>query len=392
MGYFTRWWFEMTVILVIVAVAVVGAVLFLLMSRPEPQAPVRKSRPAAKKEALLEKIQESPPDRKDQNKDLEALRETVQAGLNTMFSGDSTEQSAGPLPLTRYETTLELYNAVKNSFGNMKEFSSVYELSHLLDDPNVDLSRVAKLISTDPILTNRILRTVNSAYYGSGRNVDSVNHALALLGFVNVKTILFRNVLDKKFAAATAADPLARSVWDHSIKTALCAVYLSEAIDGLNKGRLYTLGLLHDVGKFVCPGLARETAFDAKAFLPYGEKSSILQEDALLGINHAVVSRIALEDSGISDQLLNVIEFHHGPSFTLKSIRFTKEEDHRYLAALCLANQIAKLFAKESDRGLFAVQPLALPYRGFVNEARLNTIFSDGRVLADIAGSGSLIG
>jgi hypothetical protein len=223
-GYFTRWWFEMTVILVIAAVVSVGALVFLLMSKPEPQAPVRKSRPAARREALPEKSQEGPPDRKDAGKDLEALRESVQAGLKTMFSGESTEQADGPLPLTRYETTLELYNAVKNSFGNMKEFSSVYELSHLLDDPNVDLSRVAKLISTDPILTNRILRTVNSAYYGSGRNVDSVNHALALLGFVNVKTILFRNVLDKKFAAATTADPLSRAVWDHSIKTALCAV------------------------------------------------------------------------------------------------------------------------------------------------------------------------
>ncbi len=380
-------------ILVIAAVAFVAALLFVLLRKQEPPVPVRKSRPGTRMAAVPERSLESPPDKTDQNKDLDALRESVQAGIKAMFSGVSTEQSsADPLPLTRYEATLEIYNAVKNAFGSIKDFSSVYELSRLLDDPQVDLSRVTKLISTDPILTNRILRTVNSAYYGSGRNVDSVNHALVLLGFVNVKTILFRNVLDKKFAAATSRDPLARTVWDHSIKTALCAVYLSEAIDGLNKGRLYTLGLLHDVGKFVCPGLARETAFDAKAFMPYGEKSSILQEDALLGINHAVVSRIALEDSGISDQLLNIIEFHHAPSFTLKSIRFTREEDHRYLAALCLANQIAKLFAGESERGYFAVQPIAQSYYGFVNQAKLSAIFSDGRVLTEIAGSSSLIG
>jgi len=381
----------MNIGLVIAAVLFVALVLFLLMRKQAPPAQARKSRPRVKREAMPKQDQESPSEQKDKNKDMEVLRETIQAGLKTIFSGASTEQADGPLPSTRYEISLDVYRAVKEGFVDIKEFSSVYEISTLLDDPQVDLSRIAKIISIDPILSNKILRTVNSAYFGSGRNVDSVNHALALLGFVNIKTILFQNVLSKKLGAAASEDYLAKAVWDHSIKTALCAVYLSEAIEGLHKGRLYTLGLLHDVGKFVCPKLTPVSTHDANAFLPYGEKSSILREDALLGTNHPVVSRIALEESGISDQLLDVIEFHHGPSFTLKSIRFTKEVDHRCLAALFLANQIAKLFAKESERDFFAVQPMAQSYYGFVNQSRLRTIFNDGQVLADIARSGSLI-
>jgi HD-like signal output (HDOD) protein len=381
----------MDIALIIVAAVFAALVLFLLTKKQDPPEQAMKSRPRVKMEALPEQGQVSPSDPKDKNKDMEALRKTIQAGLKTIFSGASTEQADGPLPSTRYEITLDVYHAVKEGFVDIKEFSSVYDLSTLLDDPNVDLSRIAKIISTDPILSNRILRTVNSAYYGSGRKVDSVNHALALLGFVNIKTILFQNVLSKKFNAAASEDSVAKAVWDHSIKTALCAVYLSDAIEGLHKGRLYTLGLLHDIGKFVCSTLAPVGAHDANAFLPYGEKSSILREDALLGTNHAVVSRIALEESGISDQLLDVIEFHHGPSFTLKSIRFTKEPDHRYLAALFLANQIAKLFAKESERDFFAVQPMAQTYYGFVNQTRLSTIFNDVQVLADIVRSGSLI-
>ena len=380
----------MNVGLVIATVVFIALVLYLITKKQDPPEQAKKIRPRLKRKALLEQDQGSSSEQKDKNKDMEVLRETIQAGLKTIFSGASTELANGPLPSTRYEISLDVYHAVKEGFVDIKEFSSVYEISTLLDDPQVDLSRIAKIISTDPILSNKILHTVNSAYYGSGRNVDSVNHALALLGLVNIKNILFQNVLSKKFAAASE-DSLAKAVWDHSIKTAICAVYLSDAIEGLHKGRLYTLGLLHDIGKFVCSKLAPVGAHDANAFLPYGEKSSILREDALLGTNHAVVSRIALEESGISDQLLDVIEFHHGPSFTLKSIRFTKEQDHRYLAALFLANQIAKLFAKESERGFFEVQAMTQTYYGFVNQSRLCAIFNDGHVLADIVRSGSLI-
>jgi HD-like signal output (HDOD) protein len=280
---------------------------------------------------------------------------------------------------------------VKSRFGDMKEFSSVYEISHLLDDPQVGLSKVAKKISTDPILSNRILRTANSAYFGSGRSIDSINHALALLGFANIKTILFHNTLSKKFSKDTSANPLTQALWGHSIMTALCAVYLSEAFEGLHKGRLYTLGLMHDIGKFILPKLAEEAAVDPKAILPYGEKTSILQEDALLGINHAVMGRIALEDSGISEQLLNVIEFHHLPLFTHKSTYATSEEDQKYVTALHLANQIAKLFIEEEEKGIFAVQPLHHSYQSFVNRSKLDLTFGDERVLADIMRSRSLI-
>jgi hypothetical protein len=198
MGNSSRRWCEMNIGLVIAAVLFVALVLFLLMRKQAPPAQARKSRPRVKREALPKQGQESPSEQKDKNKDMEVLRETIQAGLKTIFSGASTEQADGPLPSTKYEISLDVYRAVKEGFVDIKEFSSVYEISTLLDDPQVDLSRIAKIISIDPILSNKILRTVNSAYFGSGRNVDSVNHALALLGFVNIKTILFQNVLSKK--------------------------------------------------------------------------------------------------------------------------------------------------------------------------------------------------
>lgn len=381
-----------TFLIVTVFLFVILSLGYLLMAKKKRDAKARKPRHREKQETPPDSGKAVTPVSHEKTHDrMEVLRESISDGLKSIFSGGQFDYPKGPVPLKKADIPQDVYERVKNRFGDMKEFSSVYEISQLLDDPQVDLSKIAKKISTDPILSNRILRTANSAYFGSGRSIDSINHALALLGFVNIKSILFHNTFSKKFSKESSANPLTQALWGHSIMTALCAVYLSEAFEGLHKGKLYTLGLMHDIGKFILPKLADEAAMDPKSILPYGEKTSILQEDALLGINHAIMSRIALEDSGISEPLLQVIEFHHFPLFTHKSSYLSKEEDQKYVTALYLANQIAKLFVEEEERGLFAVQPLHHSCQSFVNRSKLDLTFSDERVLADILRSRSLI-
>jgi len=381
----------MKILLTISFLIFVVLILYLLVNKQKPPAQFRKNKHRVKNKSLPEQDKAVSSLHKEQYDVMGVCRESIQRGIKSIFSGAQFEFLNEPLPLKRTDVPQELYRRMKDCVGDMREFSSVYKISNLLDDPQVDLSKVAKMISTDPILSNKILRTANSAFFGSGRAVESINHALALLGFVNIKSILFHNVLSKKFSTATSVNPAIMALLDHSIKAALCAVYLSDAFEGLHKGKIYTLGLMHDVGKFVLPELAHEGTFDPNVIIPYGEKVSILREDALFGINHAVIGRIALEDSGISDQLLNVIEFHHYPLFTHKSFHLSREEDQRYLTALYVANQIAKLFAKDNEKSIFAVQPLPPSYQGFINQSKLDMIFNDERVLADILRSGALI-
>jgi DNA-binding XRE family transcriptional regulator len=124
--------------------------------------------------------------------------------------------------------------------------------------------------------------------------------------------------------------------------------------------------------------------------IPYGDKSCIIREDSSFGINHAVIGRIAFEDSGLSEQLLRLIEYHHLPSFGSKSSFVSKEEDKKYLSALYLANQIAKLFAVEAEKCFFSIQPLPFSFGDFVDRSKLASIFSDERVLSEITKTKSL--
>jgi HD-like signal output (HDOD) protein len=345
------------------------------------------SAPALRKEADPQ-VLNVPDNRLDR---IDSLRSHVLDGINNILSIHSLEDPKPPLPLQRTEIKPDIVAKVKSHVGDMKEFSSVYELSKLLDDPNVDMGKIAKKISTDPVLSNKVLKVANSAYFGSSMSVDSINHALALLGLINIKAIMFHNAFSNKLSGSKIQNhPIYQSLWGHAISTAICAFYLSEAFGGLNKGKLYTLGLVHDIGKFIIPEMNESKQVDDYFMIPYGDKSCIIREDSSFGINHAVIGRIAFEDSGLSEQLLRLIEYHHLPSFGSKSSFVSKEEDKKYLSALYLANQIAKLFAVEAEKCFFSIQPLPFSFGDFVDRSKLASIFSDERVLSEITKTKSL--
>jgi len=316
---------------------------------------------------------------------IEPLKSTVLEGLNYITSNPKGNGSIPQMPHELGQLNQDIVDSIKWQVGDMKEFTSAHEMSLMLDDPNVNMSNVAKRISSDPVLSNKILRAANSAYFGSRMAIDSINHALAVLGLINIKSILFYSMLSKQsFHEQEHTNPIYRSLWNHSVLTARCGVYLADAFEGLNKGRLYTLGLLHDFGEFFMPRVIRKKQVDRDFMLPFGDKESIAGEEQLLGVNHAVIGRIAFEGCGLSEQILRLIEIHHFPSFYSKGYLSMKEEDKKYLTAIFLANQIAKLFVDEDEKKLYAVQPLPSSYHDLVSLHKVKNIFSDNHVLSEI--------
>jgi hypothetical protein len=129
---------------------------------------------------------------------IDPLKSTVLEGLNYITSDHKTAESTLQMPHELGEIPQDIVDAIKWQVGDMKEFTSAYEMSLMLDDPNVKMSKVAERISSDPVLSNKILRAANSAYFGSRMAIDSINHALAVLGLINIKSILFFSVLSKQ--------------------------------------------------------------------------------------------------------------------------------------------------------------------------------------------------
>lgn len=116
----------------------------------------------------------------------------------------------------------------------------------LLSGEEVAVAQLETLINRDPVLASEVLGRANSSLYCLGSRVRTVRHAIAILGLVNLKSAVSAAAMSRYLKAFTILDSL-RAWWQHSLATALLAQALAPG-HGLDGGRAYLAGLLHDIG------------------------------------------------------------------------------------------------------------------------------------------------
>src|SRR5690606_18989598 len=121
-------------------------------------------------------------------------------------------------------------------------------LLDLTSDPDADVGKMDRLISTDVALTAALLKTANSVLYAGTRRAETVRGAVLRVGLRGLRSVLLslsvRSVLFKTNELA----PFAEEVWRQSQAVATNARALAVPL-GLDPERIYVLGLLHDIGK-----------------------------------------------------------------------------------------------------------------------------------------------
>jgi putative nucleotidyltransferase with HDIG domain len=339
-----------------------------------------------------EKDKDSPASGKWMDEQDDTLMERVAEGFSAIFVSQPSACLARERMLTLQDVSPGVIKRVRAITGNMKDFGASYRVSQYLSDPNISLSQIAAAIKADPVLTGKILHTANSAYFG-GQNIDSITQALHLLGLNNIKNIVyhkaFSRVIRKK---GSLTDVVVELLWEHSIVTSICASHVAGAFDGLDRDFMFTLGLLHDVGKFVNAEIFPTMEFTGDYTLPYAGGFGIDDEDNLFGINHCLIGRMAFENWGLSETMVYAVEMHHHPSYIPEEELGADAERLKHLVALFVANQIAKLFIDEEKRGVFTVEPLPPSYAHLVNRHELERRFSSKTLFSEIRKARVLIG
>jgi putative nucleotidyltransferase with HDIG domain len=109
-----------------------------------------------------------------------------------------------------------------------------------------DFDRVFK---SDPALSADLLAVANSALFGLRVQVESIKHAVTLLGLERVKSLAFTVAMGFYMRTSAPPMPLVQTIWSHSIATAAIAESVA-AVHGHSLRGIYTAGLLHDIGRF----------------------------------------------------------------------------------------------------------------------------------------------
>ena len=124
----------------------------------------------------------------------------------------------------------------------------VEELIASFEKPDVSLDEVARTLSLDPVLSAKLLRLANSAYYHVSRRIGNVEDAIRMLGFVTVRTLVISSGLVGGFKTVPGLD--LRRFWRYSLHTAVAARYIAKKV-GLNTDLAFTIGMMHAIGQLV---------------------------------------------------------------------------------------------------------------------------------------------
>ncbi|MEM9188980.1 MAG: HDOD domain-containing protein [Myxococcota bacterium] len=120
----------------------------------------------------------------------------------------------------------------------------------VLQSAEVDFGKLGALLETDPFVTARLLKIVNSPLYGGREKVRTVPAAISRLGIVTLRSLLVTLSAREVFQSR---DPRIRNhfrtLWDHCVGVATLARELGRHIEGVEGNVAYLAGLLHDVGK-----------------------------------------------------------------------------------------------------------------------------------------------
>jgi len=213
---------------------------------------------------------------------------------------------------------------------------TVLKITDLVNDPKSSAKDLANVITDDQVLTARLLRLVNSSFYGFPQKISTVTGAIVLLGFDAIRNLLLTTSVFDLFSNSAKEDRFGiERFWDHSLGCAVGSKVIGDYMRYDKVEELFVSGLLHDIGKIV------ELLFLSEDFdrvISLVEAENILLADAerrVLDYTHAEVGQLLAEKWNMSSKLVNVIAHHHQPD---RAGRFTREAAIVHLAdILCRA-------------------------------------------------------
>jgi len=231
--------------------------------------------------------------------------------------------------------------AIQDIIGQLDKIRNLPTLPSIIEglrkevrNPQTDARRVASIIEDDPSMMARILKVVNSAFYGGIEPITSVQQAVARMGFNAVNNIAMSTSVFSSFGKDGETNFDRQEFWRHCIVTGIAANVIYKKASG-HLGRRYTsdilhlAGLLHDIGKIIFEQFFHDEFIKALA-LSYEKKIPLFEaETEIIKANHAEVGAWLGVKWNLSHELIQTISLHHNP--------MTADDETKELAMLCHA-------------------------------------------------------
>ncbi len=233
------------------------------------------------------------------------IRNTVPTVLNQQNCREQILRSLGQLP--PFSPTL---NRVLASLGH----------------EDVSFSHLSDMIEKDTVLAGNILKVVNSALYSRRGTVNSVRHAVSLLGVNKLRnTVLGMSIARMWDRVKTPGGWSMKQFNVHSVAVALLSDLLAQRINVDYAEGAFVAGLLHDMGRLLIAVSTKDEYGEIMRMYAEGIETLTTCERHVLGVDHAAVSALALSSWNLPQPIQVAARYHHAP-----------DDDHAFAPSGCV--------------------------------------------------------
>lgn len=206
---------------------------------------------------------------------------------------------------------------LQQQLARVTEISSLPEITtrivEVVEDPKSTAQDMHDIVRNDPALASKILKVVNSAFYGLPSQIASLDRAIVMLGMSAVKNIALAASLSRMFRPGSISDRFAaRDLWSHCIAVGVCSRLLAE----ISRGQVeeaFVAGLVHDLGLLIEYQVFPEKLAEVIDRVERTGESFCAVERELIGADHQLFGLTVATKWKFPPALRYAAAYHHNP-------------------------------------------------------------------------------
>ncbi|NVN89069.1 MAG: HDOD domain-containing protein [Desulfuromonadales bacterium] len=216
----------------------------------------------------------------------------------------------------------------------------------LVESESTTAEDLARVVSSDPAVAARVLKISNSTFFGCKRQINTLSHAIMMLGYNTLKSLVMAASVKQVYKTYGLTEKM---LWEHSFGAGLAARIIANTTQLANDEEAFLGGLFHDIGKTIMNNI------DSKQFQLvmqkcYNEDLSFIEaEQQFYPYSHAEVGGLVIQKWNFPEMLMKAVLEHH-------SFNFPEDEDPYQVTITCIVG-LANLFCHKIGLGQREPEP-----------------------------------
>jgi HD-like signal output (HDOD) protein len=186
------------------------------------------------------------------------------------------------------------------------------KVAEVCRDPSSSARDLGKVIATDEALTSRLIKLVNSAYYGLRGTISTVTQAVVVLGYQEIRNMVYAVRAEEVFVSGDAPGGIDLvALWDHSLQVAVLSRELAYRTRYPIPEEVFVSGIIHDIGQVVLNQVMGPEYRKFRDRAHADSRDVAAAEEEAFGVTHAEVGRRLTEKWDFPELLQSAVAHHH---------------------------------------------------------------------------------